>query len=303
MPGAKAATMPKPAMTLAEMLRQDQEAGHDDAPVEGLPPTSAPFQQSARTGPVADLTRLAKVWALIGAGGGGKSTIARWLGGELAERGMLDRTLLAALDPMNRTLAQFFEAVMTPPSSDPAETEAWLRKMLEFVTKQRLNGVLDFGGGDTSLARLVQAAPTVADQLEEAGVGLIAAYVLTPRLDDLASLVTFEGAGFRPKATALILNLGRAETPAAFDAVRRQPVYKAALARGAVELWMPALEPQNLALRIERGRIQFVQARDGVSATGAALPAVGGLERVLVREWLERMDAEFAAVRSWLPWE
>lgn len=302
MPDARPEKSPKAPLTLADMLRQDQEAAHDDAPVMGLPPTTAPFQRAKRTAPTADLTRLAKAWALIGPGGGGKTVLARWLGGELAERGMLDRTVLAALDPMNRTLAQFFEAVMQPPSSDPGETEAWLRTMLQFISRQRLNAVLDFGGGDTSLARLVQAAPNIADTLEESGVGLVAAYVLTPRVDDLAALVTFEAGGFRPRATALVLNLGRAETPAAFDGVRRQPAYKAALDRGAVELWMPPLEPQDLALRIERARLQFGQARDGVAADGTALQAVGGLERSRVRHWLGQMNGEFAAVESWLPW-
>lgn len=297
MPDARIEKAPKAPVSLAELLRQDQEAAIEDAPVAGLPPTAAPFQRAQRKAPVPDLAHLARVWALIGPGGGGKTVLARWLAGELAERGKLDGTLLAALDPTNRTLAQFFEAVMQPPSSDPGETETWLRTLLQFISKQRLNAALDFGGGDTSLGRLVQAAPNLADTLEESGVGLIAAYVLTPRLDDLAALVTYEAAGFRPRATALILNLGRAETPAAFDAVRRQPAYKAALDRGAVELWMPALAPQDLALRIERARLQFAQARDGAS------PAVGGLERAIVREWLERMGVEFAAVRTWLPWE
>jgi putative transposase len=40
------------------------------------------------------------------------------------------------------------------------------------------------------------------------------------------------------------MSLAKADTPAAFDAIRRQPAYKAAMARGAVELWMPEL-PQN----------------------------------------------------------
>src|ERR1700750_2524848 len=91
--------------------------------------------------------------------------------------------------------------------------------------------------------------PTLAEAMEEQGIGLIAAYMLTPRVDDLASLVTFEQSGFRPRATALILNLAKADTPAAFDAIRRQPAYRAAMARGAVELWMPALS-QGVSLRI-----------------------------------------------------
>lgn len=299
-------TAPMPSKSTPSLAALFASQGDDDAPddidVRGLPPTLAPVRRIARTMPVPDLTGLSKAWALIGSGGAGKTVLARYLGGELAAHGALDRTMMAALDPANRTLADFFGAVMQPPSSDPAETVIWLRNLLQFLAKQRGNAVLDFGGGDVSLARLVESAPTIADTMEGEGVALVAAYVLTPRVDDLTSLVTFESRGFRPRATALVLNLARAETPAAFDAVRRQPAYKAALARGAVELWLPALEPQALALRIEQARLQFAQARDGVTPEGRREAGISLLERVLVREFMERMEEEFRVVETWLPW-
>ena len=183
------------------------------------------------------------------------------------------------------------------------QTTAWLRELLNFVVKQKANAVLDYGGNNVSKVRLVEAAPTIADTMEQEGVALIAAYVLTPRVDDLAPLVTFEARGFRPRATALVLNLGKAETPAAFDALRRQSAYKAALDRGAVELWMPALEPQSLALQIEQERLQFHQARDGDVPAGRAASYISALERVMIRGWLMRMDEEFAPIATWLPWE
>ena len=215
---------------------------------------------------------------------------------------MEDRAILAALDPANRTLTHFFDDVQQPPSADPVQTTAWLRELLGFVAKQKANAVLDYGGNNVSKVRLVEAAPSIADSMEQDGVALVAAYVLTPRVDDLAPLVTFEARGFRPRATALILNLGRAETPGAFDAVRRQSAYKAALDRGAVELWMPALEPQSLALQVEQQRLQFHQARDGEVPAGRKASTISALERVMIREWLQRMDEEFAAVSTWLPW-
>ncbi len=291
----------KPSVSLAAMFAQDAEDYGDDMVVAGLPPTTAPFIRSERKSPPADLTGLSKVWMLIGPGGGGKTVLARWLGGELAGRDMLGSTLLAALDPTNRTLADFFEAVMQPPSSDPAETVTWLRGLLQFVAKKRGNAVLDFGGGDVSLARTIEATPTIAEAMELEGVGLVAAYMLTPRVDDLASLVTFEQRGFRPRATALILNLSRADTPAAFDAVRRQPAYKAAIARGAVELWMPELS-QGVALRVEQARVTFRQAQDGEAPAGRKPASISLIERVMVREFLERMATEFHAVEGWLPW-
>ena len=98
-----------------------------------------------------------------------------------------------------------------------------------------------------------------------------------------------------------LLNLARAETPAAFDGVRRQPEYKAALARGAVELFMPAM-PQEVALRIERAQVHFSQARDGEAPEGRKPVTLSLLEQAMVREWLEAMDAEFSVVEGWLPW-
>ena len=292
----------KPALSLSAMFQQGQEDATDDFDVVGLPPSLALPVRSKRTLPVPDLTGLATVWELIGPGGAGKTVLARWLGGSLAERGMADRAILAALDPANRTLTHFFNDVQQPPSSDPVQTTAWLRKLLGFIAKQKANAVLDYGGNNVSKVRLVETAPTIADSMEQDRVALIAAYVLTPRIDDLAPLVTFEARGFRPRATALILNLGRAEAPASFDALRRQPAYKAALDRGAVELWMPALEPQSLALQIEQQRLQFHQARDGDVPAERPASYISALERVMIREWLMRMEEEFATVGTWLPW-
>jgi len=302
MADTKTGKQPAPVRSLSAMFQQGRENAPDDFDVAGLPPSLALPTRSKRTLPVPDLTGLAKVWELIGPGGAGKTVFARWLGGCLAERELMHLSILAALDPANRTLTNFFNDVQQPPSSDPVQTTAWLREMLRFITEQKANAVLDYGGNNVSKVRLVEAAPTIAESMEQDGVALIAAYVLTPRVDDLAPLVTFEAQGFRPRATALILNLGRAETPAAFDAVRRQSAYKAALDRGAVELWMPALEPQSLALQIEQQRLQFHQARDGYVPDGRQPSYISALERVMIRDWLQRMDAEFAAVSTWLPW-
>jgi hypothetical protein len=107
--------------------------------------------------------------------------------------------------------------------------------------------------------------------------------------------------GFRPRATALILNLEKADRPAAFNDIRRQPEYRAAMDRGAVEIWLPAL-PQGVALAIEKARVTFSHARDGDAPEGKREAAISPLERVMVREWLMAMDAEFHAIDSWLPW-
>lgn len=288
-------------LSLALQFAQEAREQGDDMEVSGLPPTRAPFSRSERKSAVPDIAALSKVWMLVGPGGVGKSVLARYVAGEMLARGLQDKVMMAALDPTNRTLGDFFEGVAQPPSSDPAETVTWLRNLLQFITKRRVAGVLDFGGGDLSLARLVEATPTIADTMEQEGVALIAAYVLSPRVDDLASLATFEQRGFRPRATALVLNLAKADTPAAFDATRRQPAYRAALDRGAVELWMPAL-PQSIALRIEQARVTFRQAQDGEAPNGRKPAAISLIERVEVREFLERVATEIQPIEGWMPW-
>jgi hypothetical protein len=89
--------------------------------------------------------------------------------------------------------------------------------------------------------------------------------------------------------------------PAAFDAIRRQPAYKAAMARGAVELWMPVLS-QGVSLRIERARVQFREAREGLAPEGRKPASISLLERVEVREFVERMASEFQPIEGWMPW-
>ena len=203
-----------------------------------------------------------------------------------------------------RSLATWLEGVEQPPSSDGAQTARWLREFLSFLmTEKRHNAVLDFGGGDTSLAKLVNAAPGIAATLEDAGLAPIACYTLTPRLDDLAALDSLETAGFRPKATALIFNEGRVDTSMdrddAFARVLRHTAVRNALARGAVPLWMPRLEP-DVMQEIEGKRLQFGQARDGQAPEGSSFGPIGGLERAMVARWLERMEEAHAAISTWL---
>lgn len=286
---------------LAAMFSSQVQAFEDDYHVAALPMPDGSLPRSARTEPVVDLTSLLKAWLLFGPGGAGKTVLARWLGGELASRGVLDTTMLAALDPTNRSLAQFYARVMQPADNDPAKVAPFVRKALAALAQHRVNGVIDFGGGDTSWARVIDTAPQLASTMEADGVVPIAAYVLTPRLDDLTALATFEARGFQPRATALVLNLAKAESPSAFDGLRRQPVYRAALDRGAVEVWMPALS-QSVALAIERARVQFHQARDGEADAGRKPATLSLFERVEVREWMTRMSSEFAQLDTWLPW-
>ena len=249
-----------------------------------------------------DLSGKPKVWFMIGGGNSGKTVEVRWLVGRMAEHGR--EAILAALDPANRSLATWFDHVEQPPSSDGVQTARWLREFLTFIMTERShNAVLDFGGGDTSLAKLIDTAPDIATTLEDAGIAPVACYTLTPRLDDLAALDTLEAAGFKPKATLLLFNEGRVDSSMsrdeAFARVGRHTAVRNALARGAVPIWMPRLEPEVMG-EIEGKRLRFTQARDGQVPAGARFAPIGGLERSMVRRWLEKMEQAHAAIPSWL---
>ena len=282
-----------------------ESADHDPIEIRELPPLHAAdeIRRTPRTSPVPDLTTFVKLWQLIGEGNTGKTVVARYLIEKLIEHDKLGQCVIAALAPGNRNLAEFAKGAMQPPSSDPAATAAWAVKRLLAMQKVRWGGVWDFGGGDNSQRMMIRAQPDMAERAEQNGMAIVAAYLFSPRLDDLVFLKTFEQMGFRPRATALILNLGRADTPSAFNDIRRQPEYKSALDRGAVELWLPPLA-QNVALAIEKARVMFRQARDGEAPEGKREAAISLTERFLVREWLERVAAEFQVIEQagWMPW-
>jgi hypothetical protein len=251
---------------------------------------------------------------LIGPGKVGKSTFARWAGGRMTEAGRA--AFLAALDGGARTLMAYFEGAEQPtvadpaapgqriPTRDPVQVTAFLRDALEHVMAARPPAMLDMGGNDTALPSLLGATEGLAAALEEAGVTPVALYFLGPRISDLDALAVLEARGFQPKATALVLNAGvvdaTLDSAAAFAALRRHSVFRAAVERGALALEMPKLPPE-LAAEIERKQLHFADARDGVVPPGKAMAPIGGLSRAAVRRWMAEMETAFAPIAHWLP--
>lgn len=246
-----------------------------------------------------DLTGKPKVVMAIGAGSTGKTTMLRWLCERALERDDGTDLALATADPVNRELAAYFPATMSPNGHD---TAAWLEGLLSWVMTEGRSAAIDFGGGDTSLAKVVQQANDLVGLLQSAGVEPVALYLLSPRVSDLTPLAVMERAGFKPPATVLILNKGRADAygePAEeFRQIRKHSVYQAALARGAVEIWMPRLFAAKV---IEDRRLGFVQAKDGVAPEGKPEMLLGVFDRSRVRAWLVAMEEAFKPVESWLP--
>lgn len=246
-----------------------------------------------------DLSDRPKIVLLAGRGKTGKTTSARWM----ADRALAnDRTLLMGdLDPTNATFSTWFSDVSRPPDVDHAEGSVrWLEKFVGFALQHRMTALVDLGGGDATLRRLVDDMPDLAQTVSSEGAALVMLYFAGPQVDDLAPVVAMEERGFQPPATALVLNEAAMEPGMSreegFARLRRHSAFKAALARGAIPVWMPRL---LIADQVEARRVHFTEARDGAVRNGAA--TFGPFDRSRVRIWLDTMEAQFGGVATWLP--
>jgi hypothetical protein len=245
--------------------------GHDEEDEEFevvLAPRASMMERSVAPVSPIDLTGKPKLLFMVGRGGTGKTTLARWLGWRMAEQGR--ETLLAALDPQNRSLVGWFSGVAQPIDGGVYETSKFLKQLIDDRIAQRAGAILDFGGGDTSLTRLVESHRDVCDMLVDAGVEPVAVYTVGPGVDDLAAMLLVEREGFLPRTRMIVLNEARAPlgTPreTAFRALMRSKAYQAAIQGGTMQIWMPALDAE-VAADIERRRLTFGMARTAKSAT------------------------------------
>jgi len=269
-------------------------------------PVTAPPGRETQTAAVqaagVDLTDKPKVWFTIGAGRVGKSTMLRWAAEMSTSHG--SAPIVAAADPQNRSLKNYLDDVAEPPTNDATETSRWLERLLRHAMEEKASALVDLGGGDTSLHKLLSSVPGLTSAMDEAGVAPVAVYLLGPRVDDMSSLTTLSGLGFNPAATVLVRNEGLGEflthRDDAFARVVRHSAYRAAVAKGAVEVWMPRLEA-SIAQEIEAKRVNFTQARDGQSPEGRKVVPLGPFDRLRVRQWLDTMSISMAPIMSWLP--
>lgn len=281
------------------------EAGDDDLPVATLDISHITAAGPAKgPAPAVGITLdgQPKINLAIGQGGVGKTTLLRWI----AERAIMsedgDPLTLVTVDPVNRELSHYFPEAMAPKTQEPAQITAWLEKLLTALMTEKKSAAIDFGGGDISLSRLISEVPDLQAMMEDAGVQPVCLYPMSPRETDVTPLAIMQRTEFQPKATALILNLGRAdptrEPEQEFRQLRRQPAYRAALDAGAVEIWMPRL---FAAKAIEDRRIGFQQAMTGLMPDGRPGAGLGPFDRSRTHHWWKAMDEAFTPILSWLP--
>ena len=254
-------------------------------------------QEIARHG--VDLTGKKKVIFFVGRGKTGKTMLIRWL----SETALASDVpfLMADMDPTNDTFSKYIDGVARPSEpGDPALSLKWLESLLQHAMGTGMSLFVDLGGGDTTLRRLVIQSPDLVSMFEEAGFAVVLLYTVGPQEEDLSPLATMSALGLLPAATAIVLNEGLVEVgegrDAAFARISRHSVFKAALNRGAVPVWMPKLLP---AAQVEMRRLHFRDAAAGHNGQGNS--PLGPFDRARVGTWLKAMDANFEGIKTWLP--
>jgi len=259
------------------------------APPVTLAPVVRPSTALINHPPGVDLSGKPKALFFIGRGRVGKTHLLRWAAETSAERG--GDFIVSAADPTNRALVNYLDDVAQPPTTDPLEVRDWLLAFLQHAMSRSVSLMIDLGGGDTSLTELMKVLPNLTEVMEEGGLAPVALHLMGTDAHDLHALAITEQMGFQPKATAIVLNevYARGGQRYRFDELTSHPVYQAAINRGAVPIWMPAL--------IEE--VARYCARDG--GRFLELPSSKPFFAQALKNWHRAMSAEFSPIATWWP--
>ena len=287
---------PKPANP-GFRFGQEEDTGPEMELIAAGSTAAAPASPMPLTG--MDLSGRHKIIFWVGRGKTGKTTGIRWLAENALAKGT--KLLMADLDTTNDTFSRYIDNVARPPeTSDPLLSVKWLDRLLQHSLRQQVSALVDLGGGDITLRRLAIELPDLVALFEAQGFAVVLFHTVGPQEEDLSPLATLQGLGFKPTASAIILNealMDVGETrDGAFVRILRHSVFRKALAEGAVPIFMPRL---LAAQPVEIRRLKFHDAAEG--KTGRADAPLGPFDRSRVRKWLDRMDANFAGISSWLP--
>lgn len=207
-------------------------------------------------------------------------------------------------DKLNHTysLSIFHRDALEPPSVDPEDVKAWLEDRFTHLIQHRYDAVLDIGGGDTPLARLVHEVPIVRT-LERRGIRVLLVHVVGPELADLDYLERFLAENlFTAEATLIVLNDGLVLTGRsanfAFTSVKQHAAFLNAVQHGAEVVLMPKLACMSQVT--DRG-LTFAEAMNGVNKKGAAPLSFFDQERVATW-WENELPLFFMSIPPlWLP--
>ena len=199
-------------------------------------------------------------------------------------------------------LSLFHRDALRPSESDPEEVKVWLEQRFSSVVEKRTSAILDIGGGDTPLGRLVQDVP-VAEMLEEAGIRVVLVHVVGPETPDLDYLGRFSAGNlFVSRHTLVVMNAGLVlsgrSVQSAFAQTITHSTIRAVLRSGGQIVEMPRLACMSEVT--DRG-LGFEDAMSGVGTDRH--PPLSMFDKARVRKWwqqeLPKMLVEIPA--DWLP--
>jgi Zeta toxin len=208
----------------------------------------------------------------------------------------------ADISNASNNLSALHPGAKSPPSSNPEQAKAWLERQINHLMEDRVDVMVDVGGGETALTRVIAELP-LADSLEEQGIRVVVVHMVGPDTADLDYLDRFEDGGlFAAPATLIVQNAGLVMTPGidqAFASIYDHRTVGRVRERGGIVVQMPRLICMN---EVTKRRLGFVEAYEGKK--GADGTAVAFLDRVRVRNWWtkEVPGALFAEVpTTWFP--
>ena len=119
----------------------------------------------------------------------------------------------ADISNASNNLSALHPGAKSPPSSDPEQAKAWLERQINHLMEDRVDVMVDVGGGETALTRVIAELP-LADSLEEQGIRVVVVHMVGPDAADLDYLDRFEDGGlFAAPATLIVQNAGLVMTP------------------------------------------------------------------------------------------
>jgi hypothetical protein len=149
--------------------------------------------------------------------------------------------------------------------------------------------LVDCGGGNTTLAAMLEADPSLFERLEARGIAVVTCWFFTPRVFDLAVLNAFRRRHWTGTSTMIVLNTAKAAKGwQSFEPLRAQDGYQEAVKGGAFEFWMPALS-EDAAQATELRRLPFDRTTHEAPEIAAA-----------VAEWRAEVRSELKPVESWV---
>ena len=232
----------------------------------------------------------------------GKTTLLNAMAQYYRKRGANLQVWNADHQNTTNNLTAFHGDTVSAPSGSMSDVVDWLEERIRDQTRHRYDVILDVGGGETALNRLVQELRLV-EALERRKIRVVGIHLLGPDPADLDYLRRFmESRTFMPKATLMVMNEGLItsgnSSAVAFQEVMAHPAMTAALGAGAETVIMPSLSCMG---EVTKRGLTFEDMSNDVQVEGHEDTSFFDQERTALW-WEKEMPAFFGRIpAAWMP--